>query len=154
MEGDGPAPSSATAFKFETRRLTQTDRIVGIATFVLFISLFLPWFGVSVGLYSGSVDGLWHGYMYLTLVLCLAIFAYLALKAGFDHSPVKYPLPEPTLLVIATGINALLTVISFLAKPGGTSWDIGAYIGLIAALVAVAPRVVPAIAARRAAGKS
>jgi hypothetical protein len=37
---------------------------------------------------------------------------------------------------------------SFLTKPSGTSWQYGAYIGLIAAFVAVAPRVVPAIQAR------
>jgi hypothetical protein len=104
---------------------------------------------VRYGIYGGSVDGLWHGYMYLTLLLCLALFAYLIVKAGFETSPVKLPLAEPQLFLVATGINALLTVISFLTKPSGTSWNLGAYIGLIAAIVAVAPKVVPAIAAKR-----
>ena len=31
--------------KFDVARWTKVDRIVGIATFVLFISLFLDWFG-------------------------------------------------------------------------------------------------------------
>jgi hypothetical protein len=51
-------------------------------------------------------------------------------------------------LLFGSGLNLLLTVISFLTKPSGTSWQYGAYIGLIAAVIAAAPRVIPAIQAR------
>ena len=141
-------PNKSPAYKFDAKRWSQTDRIVAISTLVLFISLFLAWFGASVAIYSVTVDGLWHGYMYITLIVCLAIIIYLALVAGLETLPFKLPTPHAQTLALATGLNFLLTLISFLTKPSGTSWQYGAYIGLIAAFIAVAPRVVPAIQAR------
>lgn len=141
-------PAAGTSFKFDLKRWSQTDRIVAIATLVLFISLFLAWFGASVAIYSVTVDGLWHGYMYLTLIVSLAILGYLALVAGRDKLPFKLPIAHAQVLVLGTAFNLLLTVISFLTKPSGTSWEYGAYIGLIAAVIAAAPRMIPAIRSR------
>jgi hypothetical protein len=148
---DDPAitpTSSGVNYRFDAKRWSQTDRIVAIATLVLFISLFLAWFGAGISIYHVTVDGLWHGYMYITLIVSLAILGYLALVAGLASLPLKLPLSHPQLLAAATGLNFLLTLISFLTKPSGTSWQYGAYIGLIAAFVAFVPRVVPAIRAR------
>jgi hypothetical protein len=121
---------------------------VAIATLVLFISLFLAWFGAGIAIYNVTVDGLYHGYMYITLIVSLAMIVYLALVAGMDKLPFKLPLPHAQVLLFGTALNLLLTVISFLTKPSGTSWQYGAYIGLIAAVIAAAPRVIPAIQAR------
>jgi hypothetical protein len=121
---------------------------VAIATLVLFISLFLAWFGAGIAIYNVTVDGLYHGYMYLTLIVSLAILVYLALVAGMDKLPFKLPVSHAQMLLFGTALNLLLTVISFLTKPSGTSWQYGAYIGLIAAVIAAAPRVIPAIQAR------
>ncbi len=149
------SPSSpGTAYKFDAKRWSKTDRIVAIATLVLFISLFLAWFGAGISIYHVTVDGLWHGYMYITLIVSLAILGYLGLLAGLAHLPFKLPLAHPQLLAAATGLNFLLTLISFLTKPSGTSWQYGAYIGLVAAFVAFVPRVVPAIQARVASRKA
>ena len=139
---------AGSSFKFDVKRWSQTDRIVAIATLVLFVSLFLSWFGAGIYVYNVTVDGLWHGYMYITLIVSLAIMGYLALVAGMETLPFKLPASHAQLLLVATGLNFVLTFISFLTKPSGTSWQYGAYIGLIAAFVAVAPRVVPAIQAR------
>jgi hypothetical protein len=59
-----PPPSAATGvpsgaaavppYKFDAARWSQADRIAGIATLVLFISLFLPWFTFG----SQSLSGL------------------------------------------------------------------------------------------------
>jgi len=143
-------------YKFDSARLTKEHKIVGISTLVLLISLWLPWFGYSgyFGLYSGSVDGLWHGYMYIVMILCFAIVAYLVLLAGMEEMPFKLPIPEAQALLVATAINVVLTVISFLTKPSGTSWKFGAFIGLITALIAVAPKMIPAIQARATKGSS
>jgi hypothetical protein len=149
------SPSSpGVAYKFDGKRWSQTDRIVALATLVLFISMFLAWFGAGVLFFHVTVDGLWHGYMYITLIVCLAILGYLFLLAGLPTLPFKLPLSHPQVLTAATGLNFLLTLISFLTKPSGTSWQYGAYIGLIAAFVAFVPRVVPAIQARFATRKS
>ncbi len=146
--------AGAASYKFDAKRWSQTDRIVAIATLILFISLFLAWFGAGFSIYHVTVDGLWHGYMYITLIVCLLILGYLALLAGLAKLPFKLPVAHSQFLALATGLNLLLTLISFLTKPSGTSWQYGAYIGLIAAFVAFAPRVVPAIEARVASKKS
>ena len=148
------AGTSLPAFSFDLGNLSQSERITGVATLVLFISLFLPWFTYSFGFGSVSVDGLWHGWMYLVLIICLGIFAYLVMRAGYRQMPFKLPMTDEQLLLIATAVNAVLSILAFLLKPGGIGfsgigWGFGAFLGLAAAIVAVVPLAVPAIKARR-----
>ncbi len=148
------AKSGGSSFSFDIKRWSQVERITAIASLVLFISLFLPWFTYDYGYGSVSVDGLWHAYMYIVFILALAIVVHFVLKAGMKTLPYKLPLPEAQLLLIATGVNAVLTVIAFLLKPGGIGfsgigWGFGSFIGLIAALVAAFPTAMPAIKARK-----
>jgi hypothetical protein len=145
---DPATKGAARSFKFDATRWTKTDRTVAIASLVFFISLFLPWFGVHIYIYGANVDGLWRGYMYLTLFVSLALIAYLVFLAGLAKLPFSMPISHGAALFIATGIDFLLTLISFLTKPGGTSWQYGAYIGLIASAIAVAPFALPAIRSR------
>ena len=110
---------------------------------------------ITSGFITISVDGLWHGWMYLTLFISLAIIAYLIARAGFTEMPFKLPLAEEQLLLIGTVINAVLTVLAFLDKPGGigfqgVGWGFGAILGLVAAIAAAVPLAGPAIQARRA----
>lgn len=157
----GPPPGHASGtgsnlppFRFDAARWTLADRIAGIATIVLFISLFLPWFTVSIGFgnvsLSGSVNGLWHGWMYLTLILCIVIVAYLVLRAGWDKLPISQEVPHLTVMIVATILNVVLVFIAFIDKPGGgaTGWGFGAVVGLVAALVAAAPYAVPQFRAK------
>jgi hypothetical protein len=139
--------------QFNLGRLTQTDRIVGAGSLVLFISLFLPWFGVNYGGGSVTVDGLWHGYMYITLILSLAVIVYMAARAAWNVLPFRLPIDPVQALPIITGISLVLTVISFVFKPGslvggGVGWRFGAFVGLVGAVVAFAPKLVPALQAR------
>jgi hypothetical protein len=50
----GPPPAAPAAFTFDLSRLSRADQIAGGATLVFLISLFLPWFSVNAGIYSGS----------------------------------------------------------------------------------------------------
>ena len=154
-----PSPSptrpSSGQFKFEMNRWTQAERITAIASLVLLISLFLPWFTYKFTLVSYSWSGLsGHGYLWIVLILCLAILVDLVAKVSYTTMPFKLPLPEEQLLLIATGINAVLVVLAFLLKPGGygfsgVGWSWGSFVGLIAAIVAAFPTAAPAIKARR-----
>jgi|CZKT01.1.fsa_nt_gi hypothetical protein len=140
-------------FHFELQRLSRNDQIAGVGTLVLFISLFLPWFSSSAGIYSASVNGLYHGYMYLTLIVALVILAYLVVRAGFAKLPFNVPLRHEQVLLIGTGINFVLTLISFVFKPASVpglsiGWGIGAFLGLIAAVVAVVPEGLPFVRSR------
>jgi hypothetical protein len=151
------APTAAAAsrsalppFKFDLARWTLADRIAGVATLVLFICLFLPWFTISFGFGSGSVNGLWHGWMWLSLILSIAIIAYLVLLAGWEKLPISQDVPHLTVMLIATIVNAVLVLISFIDKPGGSGvgWGFGAIVGLIAALAAAAPYAIPQLRAK------
>ncbi len=147
----GAAGTSAVPpFKFDIARWTLADRIAGVATLVLFICLFLPWFTYSYGFGSTSVNGLWHGWMWLSLILSIAIIAYLVLVAGWDKLPISQDVPHLTVMMIATIVNAVLVLISFIDKPGGSGigWGFGAIVGLIAALVAAAPFAIPQLRAK------
>jgi hypothetical protein len=145
------SPAGLAAFAFDARRWTVADQITGGATMVLLVSLFLPWFGTDGGFFSVSVDGLWHSYMVIDLLLAVAILGYLVLRAGFGS-------PPPGLSVAAAGqllagaavLNLLLAGVSFATKPAGTNWQYGAYLGLAAAIVAVTLPVRSVLAARHA----
>jgi hypothetical protein len=150
----GPKPPPAS-FSFDVKRWSQAEGITFIATLILFVSLFLPWFTYNFGLGSVSVDGLWHGWMYLVLLLCLAIMADLVIRAGFSEAPFTLPVADEQLLLIATCVNAVLSILAFLLKPGGIGfsgigWGLGAFLGLIAAIVAAAPMLAPVVKGRGA----
>ena len=154
--GGAPVPA-APAFSLDLKRLTRNDQMVGAATIVFIISLFLPWFTVSGGFLSASVSGLWHGYMYIALILAIAELAYLVLRAGFEQLPFRLPLEHEQALLAATAVVFALTVLSFVFKPAGASdafasvnwgWSFGAFIGLAAAVAAVLPLGLPFLRSR------
>jgi hypothetical protein len=152
-----PAPAAArgpaSAVKFDLSALTHTERIVGGATIVLFISFFLPWFSVSFGLGSVSADGLTaHGYLYIPLLISIALIAFLAAGAlGLWKLPATSPLSRDQILLVATAVSFVLVLLGFVLKPGGSGvgWSFGAFVGLIAAIVALVPVARPVIQARR-----
>jgi hypothetical protein len=145
----GPPPAASAAFTFDLSRLSRGDQIAGGATLVFLISLFLPWFSVNAGIVSASVNGLWHGYMYLALLLALAVLAYLVVRAGFETMPLRLPVGHEQILLAATAVIFVLTLLSFVFKPSGpVGWSLGAFVGLIAAIVAVAPQGVPFLRSR------
>ena len=145
-----PEHAASPAFRLELSRLTNSDRITGIGSLVLIVSLFLPWYGVNLLGISAEADGLTvHGYLYIVLLLCVAIIAYLVMWAGFEELPVRLPLSHQQRLLVASGLNTVLVLLAFLTKPDGTGWRFGAFAGLLAALIAMAPLVIRAVQARR-----
>jgi hypothetical protein len=145
------AGSTVPAYKFDAARWSQADRIAGVASIVLFISLFLSWFGISVIGITVTASGLSaHGFLYIVLILCIVILAYLALRAGWDKLPISQDIPHLTVMLVATIVNLVLVFIAFIDKPGGSGvgWEFGAFIGLVAAVVAAAPYAVPQLRAK------
>jgi hypothetical protein len=142
-------------------RLSREERIAGIATFVLFVMLFCPWWSVSVSVpgysYSASVSGIsLHPFLWLVALISLAILAFLAVKVLVGSNPVSLPLPDDIALIAATGVSLVLVLLGFvfhgyhfgytipaLGYHAGTSYGFGAILGLVAALVAVVAVVLP-----------
>lgn len=152
------APSGAQPkpqVTFDLASIGHVDRLVGGATLVLFISLFLPWFSINFGgiIGTASASGLTaHGYLYITLILSLAILGLLVAEVlGLWKVPDTVGISRDQILLVATAINLVLVLLAFLFKPGGSGvgWDFGAFVGLIAAVVAVFPLGWPVIQARR-----
>ena len=148
----GGSTGHATAhseYKFDAHRWTLSDKIAGVASLVVLISLFLPWFSgsyISFGASSSDSESGTdaHGWLWLVFVVVLAILAYLVLTAGFQVLPFRSPLRHDQLLLAATSLNLALVFIGFLLKPStygieglSISWSIGAFLALIAAIVAV-----------------
>ena len=138
---------------FDFNAIGRVDRIAGGGTLVLFIALFLPWFKVDFTFGTASASGLSiHGYLYITLILCIAIVAFVIVEAlGLWKLPSSAPAGREQLLLIATAINFVLVLIAFLFKPGGhgVGWDWGAFVALAASVVAMFPLAWPAIQSRR-----
>jgi hypothetical protein len=157
-----PAPAAAAAapaggasavpsYKFDAARWSLADRIAGVATIVLFISLFLAWFGLSVIGITVTASGVSaHGYLYIVMIISILIVAYLALRAGWDELPGGINLPHVVTMMVATLVNLLLVFIAFIDKPGGSGvgWEYGAFLALIAAIVAAVPYAIPQVRAK------
>ncbi len=145
--------TAAQGYSFNSARLTQADKITGVASVILLISLFLPWFSVSGPAGTISWSGITaHGYLWLVFLLCLGIVAFLVFGAGFTELPVKLPAAREPLLLTASGFNLLLVVLAFFVSPGylalGVGWSFGAFVALIAAIAACAPLAMPLLRAR------
>jgi hypothetical protein len=127
---------------FDARRWTLNDKLVGGASFVVLISLFLPWFTVGNGV-SISWTGIGaHGWLWLVIIISVVILGYLLLAALYQELPFRLPVPRDLVLLGAAGLNLLLVFIAFVLKPYaafGVGWGIGAILALVAAIVAVAP---------------
>lgn len=150
------AGSPKPQIKFDLKSVGQVDRLVGGATLILFISLFLPWFGFKFALGTVSWDGLTsHGYLWVTLFLSLGVVGLIVAEAvGVWKLPATTPISREQILLIATVVNLILVLLAFLLKPGGygfsgIGWKFGSFVGLAAAVVAAFPLGWPVIQARR-----
>jgi hypothetical protein len=140
-------------FSLKLSRLSPVDQVIGGASLLLIITLFLPWFGVSgsgVTVTESGMDA--HGYLVISLIVAVVLVAYLILRSGWEQLPFALPIAHAPLLLIGTVVQLLFVVIAFLAKPAFLSWQFGAYLGLIAAAVACGTIVVPAIRSWQGAG--
>jgi len=130
------------------------EKIIGGATLVLLVALFLPWYSLSSGGPTIESSGAGtHGYLWIAFAVCLAVLASLVVDRGTDRLPLRMP-AERQFTIGMTGINLVLVLLAFLSKPSvlalpqGNSvvsvspdWAYGAFVALIAAVVAVAASV-------------
>ena len=135
----GPAPTTGSQFQFDLNRLTLSDKIIGVASIVVLISVFLPWYGEFGATVSGESA---HGYLIIPLLTAIVLVGYLVLRAG--GIALRLPVAHAPLLLVGTALQLLIVVIGFF-NAEGTNRQFGAYLGAIAALVACGVVAVPAI---------
>jgi hypothetical protein len=136
---------------FDLNRATRVDKIVTVATFITMISIWMPWFTVSYLGASASGSGTTaHGWLWLEFILGLALIGYLVARVAWETLPFNVPVAHDRLLVVGTGVQLLLILIAFADLPSSgvagvsVGWGFGAFLGLLAALVAAGPVLVPA----------
>ena len=142
-----PAPKRAGKSRQRFNVLNANDRVAGPATVALLVSFWLPWY--SIGPFSA--DGLSvHGWLFIAVLNSIVLVLYVLITAfGVGDLAELGRLSKDQLLVLMTGVNVALVVLGFLLKPAGFSWSWGAFLALVAAIVAFLPFGVPLIEARR-----
>jgi hypothetical protein len=131
--------------RFDTTRLGSGDVIAGVGSVALMVGIFLPWFefgSSGTGYFSFDATAL-RSWMYLPFVLALAVVGYLLVTAIAGRS--RLPGAHRLLLVGVCGADLVLTLACFAKKESGLSWDVGAYVSLVAACVALVGAVVRSV---------
>jgi hypothetical protein len=147
----GSRGSSVPPVSFDLNRATTVDKVVAVATFITMISIWLPWYTASDGLVSASASGTSvHGWLWLEFLLALVLIVYLVARIAWDKLPFNLPVAHAPVLIVATAVQLLLILIAFIAIPSGdgvvsVGWGWGAFVGLLGALVAAGPVLVPAV---------
>jgi hypothetical protein len=155
--------SSVPPVNFDLNRLTTVDKVVAVASLVALISIWLPWFSASAS-YLGQSDSdtasavtAHGGWMYLEFIVALVLIVYLVARAAWDRLPFSLPVAHAPLLIVGTSLQLLFMLIAFFDVPSvpgaditsgvhiSIGWAFGAFIGLLAALAAAGPVVVPAV---------
>jgi heme/copper-type cytochrome/quinol oxidase subunit 4 len=140
--------------KLDLRRLTATDKTIGIASLVALISIFLPYYSASAyGLTITQSGESAHGWLWIEFLVGLVLVLYLAAIALWDHLPFTAPASHKVLLLVGTIVQAMLIVIALVTIPyssDGVGLGWGAFVGLVAALVALGVLIVPAFLRARA----
>jgi hypothetical protein len=160
--------------------LRPGDLIAGIASFVVLITLFLPWYSFAAAAATASdaatpaqqqlvlavcadqpavcssntppqfsvsaLGGVAGGWRYLILVVAIIAVLYV-LSRTLSGAP-RVAAYHWQVLIGLTALQGLLVLIAFFANPlgildtlGSSSWAAGAFLGLIAAIAAVAGAV-------------
>jgi hypothetical protein len=142
-----PPPKRVSKSRQRVNALDAKDRVFGPATLVLLISFWLPWY--SFGPFSA--DGLAaHGWLFIGVLNSIILVLYVLVTAfGVGDLADQGRMSKEQLLAVLTGINLALVVLAFLLKPAGFSWSWGAFLALIAAIVAFLPFGIPLVQARR-----
>ena len=122
-------------------RVQPSDWVVGIGGLILFISIWLDWFKVSLGMpgYGGSV-GL-SGMSATKLCLLILLFALIAVAVVIlrvvEVDLDAIPVPMAVVVMAAGGLSVLIVVLRMVIHQDFLSLSYGIFIALIAAIAVV-----------------
>lgn len=134
------------ASNFDTTRVRFGDLVAGISGVILFLSLFLHWYSVSVHIAGFSQSKGFSGWTVLSVIdIILFIVAIIAVGVAVARAAGSIPRMaiSPGLLVLGAGVLAtLLVLFRIIDTPGDTSQfesaavDIGRSFGIFISLLA------------------
>ena len=125
----------------DVNRLSTGEKIAGVAAVLLFISMFLAWFGIegageALGLDDSITFNAWESFDFIDLILLVTVVVTLgAVLAQAGDAVIDFPL-FPVVAILG-GLSTLLVLYRIIDPPGGIDREFGVFLGLIlSALVA------------------
>lgn len=125
----------------DVNRLSTGEKIAGVAAVLLFISMFLAWFGFetageALGIGGSFSFNAWESFDFIDLILLVTVLVTLgAVFAQASDAVIDFPL-FPVVAVLG-GLSTLLVLYRIIDPPGGADREFGVFLGLIlSALVA------------------
>jgi hypothetical protein len=128
----------------DTSRLTTGDMIAGVGGIVLLISLFLPWYGVSVDVagFSASESGSgWETLGSIDILLFLISIAVIAVVAARAAGRLPEEVPGAVVLLGLGALAVLVVLYRIVDIPAGDvpdEVDLSRKVGIFIALIASA----------------
>jgi hypothetical protein len=142
-----PKPKPVGKVRRRVNELSRQELIFGPASLVLLVSFWLPWYSFGPITLSGLSA---HGWLFIAVLDAIVLVLYVLITAfGAGDLNDMGRLSKEQLLTILTGVNLVLVLLAFLLKPSPFSWSYGAFLALVAAIVAFLPFGVPLVQARR-----
>jgi hypothetical protein len=142
-----PTPKRVGKARQRLNALNHRDRTVGLATLVLLVSFWLPWY--SIGPFSADGPSA-HGWLFIAVLDSIVLVFYVLIAAfGMGDLAAQGRMSKEQLLALITGVSLALVMLGVLLKPAAFSWSWGAFLALAAAIVAFVPFGIPFIQAYR-----
>ena len=145
---------------FDASKLSKLDWGGAGAAAVGLIALFLPWYGVSAGIFSASVSGWSTSYGWLGALLIVAAGVYLVLQRSQVNLP-KAPAGAAVIVLGASLLGTLIVALRWLTLPSGhyglagvTYYSYGPRAGIIITLIVGIVQVVCAYRLFRLSGEA
>lgn len=132
----------------DTSKIGFGEMVAGVSAVLLFVFMFLPWFGVSAdagGLqFSGNATA-WESFSLIDILMFLTIVATIVMVVARAAGAMPPDLPAPPGLIVAgAGALVVLLILFRLLNPPdgpeviGASIDVGRKIGIFLGLIAAA----------------
>ncbi len=135
----------------DVNKLNTGEKVAGVSAVLLFVSMFLDWFGVeisgeggSVSFGSGAGGSAWDALDFIPIVLVLAVVvAVVNAVLRLSDSEYEPPISMNVVVAVLGGISVLLILFRIISPPGfgtfgGVSVDAtleyGIFLGLLAAI--------------------
>jgi len=145
--------------KFDAKALSRLDWVVVGTAALALISLFLPWYGVSVVGFSASVTGWSTSYGWLGGLLIVGAGVYLVMqRSRVDLSRVKYG--PAVVVLLASVVGTALVIIRWASLPRGhggvqgiATFNYGPRVGIVLTVIVGIVQSLCALSLFRASGE-
>jgi hypothetical protein len=134
----------------DTSKISFGETVAAASAGLLFVFMFIPWFGASAEVAGGKIQGgnanAWQAFSIIDILLFLVIAVTIGLVVAraAGKLPAELPAPPGVIILGAGVLAALLIIFRLINTPGedvvgfGVQVDVGRKIGIFLGLIAAA----------------